>query len=219
MPSFRYDRPIPGQSLTSTPRNAPYERLPEIVDPEDAILVHLSNLNKPEAMEGIIEFVNEGFDIQTLVEGITRSAVLSGIHTIDVSLIIAPVIHEFIRTTLDKVGVEYDEGFDDSDEKELQMYTQAKARAAREILELDKRDVPLEIKYEELIQAMSEDVPEGMGQEAEQAMPEEEAPAPAPRRARPSNPDQMELPLEEPTQPEPQQAEPEGRTGLMSRRA
>lgn len=219
MPSFVYDRPIPGQSLTSTPRNAPYERPPEIVDPEDAIIVHLTNLNKPEAMEGVIEFVNEGFDIQTLVEGITRSAVLSGIHTIDVGLIVAPVIHEFIRTTLDKVGVEYEEGFEDDDEKELQMYSKAKARAARELLGIEKeiKNSKKDVRdnYEELMKAMSEeapeDTPEDMGQEADQPMAAEEAPAPSP--------DQMELPLEEPTPVEPQSTEPEGKTGLMSRRA
>lgn len=219
MPSYQFDRPIPGQSLTSTPRNAPYERPPEIVDPEDAILVHLKNLNKPEAIEGIIEFVNEGFDIQTLVEGITRSAVLSGIHTIDVSLIVAPVIHEYIRTTLDMVGVEYDEGFEESEEaKKTQMYSKAKARAARDLLSLDKEvknsKKDMGDKYQELMASMSDleaTAPDNAGEQTQ------EEPAPAPRRARPSNPDQMELPLEEPTPT--QQAEPEGRTGLMSRRA
>ena len=222
MASFVYDRPIPGQSLTDAPRNARYERPPEIVDPEDALMVHLTRLNKPEAMKGIISFVEAGVDLQTLVEGITRSAVMTGVHTIDVSLIVAPVIHEFIRSTLDMVGVDYDEGFDeDEDEKRLQMYTKAKARAARELMDMDKKEGPVDLKYDELIEEMSKGVPEGMTQAEAQPMPEEEAPAPAPRRARPSNPDQMELPLEEPTQPEPEQtqAEPEPKAGLMSRRA
>ncbi len=32
-----YDRPIPGQSLTTEPKNAPYENPPEIVDVDEAI--------------------------------------------------------------------------------------------------------------------------------------------------------------------------------------
>ena len=223
MASFVYDRPLPGQSLTTSPRNAPYERPPEIVDPEDALMVHLTRLNKPEAMKSVISFVEAGIDLQTLVEGITRNAVMNGVHTIDVSLIVAPVIHEFIRNTLDMVGVEYDEGFDeDEDTKRLQMYTKAKARAARELMDMDKEKGPIDVQYDELIAAMSKGVaPEGFG-EGNAMVQAEQAEAPTPRRRQTqANPDQMELPLEEPTQQEPEQtqAEPEPKAGLMSRRA
>ena len=40
-----FDAPIPGQSLTSEPKNAPFERPPEIVNPEEALMVHLKRLN------------------------------------------------------------------------------------------------------------------------------------------------------------------------------
>lgn len=43
----RFARPIPGQSLTTTPKNAPYERPPEITDPEQAMQIHMYRLNDP----------------------------------------------------------------------------------------------------------------------------------------------------------------------------
>lgn len=117
-----FDRPIPGQSLTATPRNAPYERPPEVVDPEQALQIHLDRLTDPKRMEDAMFYLDMGVDLVTLVEGILRSAVMNGIHTIDVSLIIAPVIHEYIKTTADTLGVEYDEGFEDKEARKRQTY-------------------------------------------------------------------------------------------------
>lgn len=117
-----FDRPIPGQSLTTPPRNAPYERPPEVVDPEKALQIHLDRLTDPDRMEDALYFLEIGVDLVTLVEGILRSAVMNGIHTVDVSLIIAPVIHEYIKSTADAIGVEYDEGFEDKEGKERRTY-------------------------------------------------------------------------------------------------
>jgi len=117
-----FDRPIPGQSLTDTPRNAPYERPPEVVDPEKALQIHLARLTDPDIMEDAIYFLEIGIDLVTLVEGILRSAVMAGIHTVDVSLIIAPVIHEYIKTTADALGVEYEEGFDNKEARKQRTY-------------------------------------------------------------------------------------------------
>ena len=117
-----FDRPIPGQSLTDTPRNAPYERPPEVVDPEQALQIHLDRLNDPDRMEDAMFFLEMGVDLVTLVEGILRSAVMNGIHTIDVSLIIAPVIHEYIKSTADLLGVEFDEGFDNKEGRKRKTY-------------------------------------------------------------------------------------------------
>lgn len=118
----RFERPIPGQSLTQEPRNATYERPPEIVDPEEAIQIHLARLNDPETMEDAMFFLQAGVDVVSLVEGILRSAVMAGVHSVDVSLIIAPVIHEYIKSTADILAIEYEEGFEDKEGKRLKKY-------------------------------------------------------------------------------------------------
>lgn len=135
MPSYQFDRPIPGQSLTDEPRNAPYERPPEIVDPEEALIVHLHRLNDPDAMEDAMFFLEAGVDIQTLVEGILRSAVMNGIHTVDVSLVIAPVIHEMIKKTADVLGIDYKEGFEKEDKGKLR-YHRRTVLAAKKLREM-----------------------------------------------------------------------------------
>ena len=128
-----FDRPIPGQSLTTPPKNAPYERPPEVVDPEQALQIHLDRLTNADRMEDAMFFLEMGVDMVTLVEGILRSAVMEGIHTVDVSLIIAPVIHEYIKSTADLLGVEYNEGFEDKEGRKRQSYVRNAALAERKM--------------------------------------------------------------------------------------
>jgi len=131
-----FDRPIPGQSLTTTPRNAPYERPPEVVDPEQALQIHLDRLTDPDRMEDAMYFLEIGVDVVTLVEGILRGAVMGGIHTVDVSLIIAPVIHEYIKSTADALGVEYEEGFDNKDARQQRTYSRNATLAAKKMSQM-----------------------------------------------------------------------------------
>ena len=126
-----FERPIPGQSLTTEPKNAPYERPPEIVDPVEALNVHIENLLKPGAMEDALYFLEYGVDLVTLVQGILRRAVMEGIHSIDVSLIIAPVIHEYIKGFADADGLNYKEGWETEEEEKALSYRRDAERAKK----------------------------------------------------------------------------------------
>jgi hypothetical protein len=51
---------------------------------------------------------------------------MNGIHSIDISLIIAPVIHEFVRGIPLAAGIEFRDGFDEDDEIDEAMYRRKK---------------------------------------------------------------------------------------------
>ena len=135
-----FERPIPGQSLTTEPKNAPYERPPEIVDPIEAIDVHIDNLLKPGAMEDVLYFLEYGVDLVTLIQGILRSAVMEGMHSIDVSLIIAPVLHEYIKGFAEAADLDYDEGFENEQQKKALSYRRDVDRAKKMLEELRKQE-------------------------------------------------------------------------------
>ena len=131
------DGPIPGQSLTAEPRNRPYERPPEVTDPDDVLMVHLDKLNDPEVMEGVVYLVNKGVDVRTITEGILRSAVMEGIHGIDNSLIVALVIHDFIASTLDMLKIDYKHGLVDKEAEDSLRYKQ-NANLAKKVFSGEK---------------------------------------------------------------------------------
>ena len=113
-----FNRPIPGQSLTAEPKSRPYERPPEVNDPEEALRLHLTRLNDVDRLDTAMLLLQKGVDVRSLTEGLLRSAVAEGIHTIDISLIIAPTIHEFISDVADEVGLEYKTGFEEDEQEE-----------------------------------------------------------------------------------------------------
>ena len=141
-----FDRVPPGYSLTQEPKGTPFQNPPEINDPEEAAMYHLDKMNDAQAFEDIGFFLEEGVPIPTLVQGITRGAVMAGIHSIDVSLIISPVLHEFIKDVGDVLGIDYDEGLEDPKARARQKYRRDVARADRM---LKKLNIDVEETYQE----------------------------------------------------------------------
>jgi hypothetical protein len=135
--------PIPGESLTKEPKNYAWERPPEVTDPEEAIMMHISRLQNEDRMNTVLDALEFGMvDLQTLVKGIMRSAVANGVHTIDVGLIAAPIVHEYIKQTADALDIEYDDGIniDKKREKDSQMRTALMARKKLEKLDLTPKE-------------------------------------------------------------------------------
>ena len=136
---MQFNRAIPGQSLTTPPKSAPYERPPQISDPLEAIDYHLEQLDDPKTVEELMFFLQLGIDLSTLVEGVARKAVLDGIHSIDISLSIAPLIHEYIKGYADAMDIDYDEGFED-EEQDRKMSEARTELLARKFLAQRQRD-------------------------------------------------------------------------------
>ena len=165
-----FEAPIPGESLTTPPGSRPWERPPEISDPEEAIQMHLLRLSKPEFMEALVDAMELDVDITTLTEGLLRGAVAGGIHSIDVSLVVAPVVHEFIKSVGDAAGIEYDEGLVDQEEEAAKRKAITTAKAAKMVSKFRKENkTSMELPPEEPLLSTNEE-PTPMPTE----MPEEE---------------------------------------------
>jgi len=158
-----FERPIPGQSLTAEPKSQAFERPPEITDPIEALDAHIDNLAREGAMEDALYFLEFGVDLVTLVQGMLRGAVMEGIHSIDVSLIIAPVLHEHIKGFADASGVEYDEGFENEEGKKALSYRRDVARAKEMLKQIkEEEDAP---SPDVVVEAAEEPEPEVEEQE------------------------------------------------------
>ena len=162
---MQFERPIPGQALTQPPKGAPYERPPEVSDPLEALDRHLDTLNQPKAIEDCLFFLEMEVPLVTLVEGILRNAVMQGVHSIDVSLIIAPVIHEFIKGNADAAGVEYEEGFEDKKGNNEATYSRNVMKANKMLERLDV-DLPQEDDRPATVDDMPEENAEPVIEEA-----------------------------------------------------
>ncbi len=167
-----FNAPIPGQSLTTEPKNYPWENPPEYSNAEDALMWHMDRLDDPEKTKACLGLLELGLDVVTLTEGLLRGAVAEGIHTIDTSLIIGPVIHEYLTGTADAAGIEYKEGLSDNKMDMDALNSQINEQEARKILEdIDnEEDIDLSPMEEEPMQEempmeqpeMQEEKPKGL---------------------------------------------------------
>lgn len=159
------DGPIPGESLTHPPKNYNWERPPEITDPEEAIIVHLSRLQDEDRMNIVLDALEfDALDLTTLVKGMMRSAVANGIHNIDVGLIAAPVVHEYIKQTAESLDIEFDEGLGVEEEREKQANTRTTLMAQKKLKKL-KMEPDEEFDRDEVVE-------EGVSEEAMEVTPE-----------------------------------------------
>jgi hypothetical protein len=113
--------PIPGQSLTDEPQNFAWERPPEIVDPNDAVKYHMDRLSEKPVAESALFLLEFGFPADILTRSMLTGAVGEGVHSIDVSVLVAPVIEEELGYMARTAGIEYKDTFAaDQTEDELQ---------------------------------------------------------------------------------------------------
>jgi hypothetical protein len=125
-----FEGPIPGESLTAPPNSFAWEEPPQFTDPEDALMHTLDTLTSPEKIDAMVNLLENGVDIQTLTEGILRFNVSEGIHDIDVGMVIAPIVHEYIKTTAEMVGIDYKDGFE-REPVDIKGMAQAKSRSMK----------------------------------------------------------------------------------------
>jgi len=138
--------PIPGQSLTDSPKNYPWERPPEIVDPREAIKFHLDGLTEPEALDNIVEMLQLGVPVNAITQTALTTAQMEGIHSIDVSLIIGNVINEELISIAEEAGIDYKMGDEpDQAEVELKEEQETVALLRRKLRDIKEEDAGTEL--------------------------------------------------------------------------
>lgn len=120
--------PIPGQSLTATPRAYKWERPPQMSDVEEVTKYYIEKLADQDVMDDLAVLFDGGMPIAPFVQTLTTTSVSEGLHSIDVSLIVAPVLHAFIKAAMLQYGIDakddtYDPNKDPSEREKRRLLT------------------------------------------------------------------------------------------------
>lgn len=100
-----FDRPIPGQSLTSELGNVPWEQPPQMADIEEVTKFYINRLANQEVLDDFGALCEAGVPLAPIVETIYLQGVTRGLHTIDAAMLVAPVIHTFLKQALQSMGI------------------------------------------------------------------------------------------------------------------
>lgn len=111
--------PIAGMSLTKAPGNSPWEQPPLYNTPEEALGFYFQKLEKPEVVDDLMFSLEHNFPLDVLVDSMTSVGVMEGYHTVDIKVLISPVLHEHLKTLAETLGIKFKEFAGPSDEQKL----------------------------------------------------------------------------------------------------
>ena len=112
-----FDAPIPGQALTDEPGNAPWEKPAQFDDPEEATMFYLNKMADPDIMDDVSVLFENGMTLKSFVETMVQMGAMNGMHTVDVGLLIKPVLVKYFKEAMRTYGIDAKEEALTPDEK------------------------------------------------------------------------------------------------------
>ena len=166
------DAPISGQSLTAELGGRPWQQAPQYKTVDEAIEYYLDKMSSEEFTDQLVDVLEMDVPITSLANSIQLAGVMDGKHTVDVGMLVMPLIMEMIMLVGDMADVKYDSGMENPNKGKTRdtLIESVKMKLQRE---LDKKDGML-FSEEELGEDMSEEEEQEEPMMEEPIMEEEE---------------------------------------------
>ena len=104
------DAPIAGQSLTAELGNRPWQQPPQYTTVEQALEFYIPRLTNPEMLDDLLNVMETGVPLTTLANAIQSSGVMEGKHSLDIGILIMPVLMETMAYLAEESGVKFESG-------------------------------------------------------------------------------------------------------------
>ena len=100
-----FDAPVPGQSLTDTPKQWQWENPPEMTDPIEVYESIKESMNSPVARETIEKLLYVGVSVETIVNGLSLKGFSDGKFSPDVAELIKIPLAFQVTAIADRAGI------------------------------------------------------------------------------------------------------------------
>lgn len=101
------DAPIPGQSLTAPLGERPWQNPPRYSTVEQAIQFYLPRLTSERQGAQLMDLLEMGIPVDTVVDTIQLGGVMEGVHSVDVGILVSPILAEAVEQMAIAAGVDY----------------------------------------------------------------------------------------------------------------
>lgn len=108
-----FDAPIAGMSLTHELGARPWQNPSQYTTVDEAIEYYLERMSTDEFMDQLADVLEMGVPVTTLANTIQLAGVMDGKHTVDVGMLVMPLLMEMIMLIGDNADVDYDSGLTD----------------------------------------------------------------------------------------------------------
>tara|TARA_A100001391_G_scaffold16262_1_gene9116 strand:+ start:204 stop:716 length:513 start_codon:yes stop_codon:yes gene_type:complete len=107
--------PVAGQSLTNEMGAFPWQRPPRYATIDEVIQHYSREISSPESSIGLVSLLDSGATVKEISNATVNAGVMEGLHTIDISFLVAPVVYEMIRYIGDEAKIEYKTGLEETE--------------------------------------------------------------------------------------------------------
>ena len=148
-----FDRPIPGQGMTSELGARPWEQPPQYTTVDEALSYYLPKLSDDEFAKNLVNVMEMGVPITSLANTIQMSSVMEGRHSVDVGILILPVLIEAMRFIGDSANIEYVVGNEGKkskvdDDLAKRVATEMNLNHEEDSVDVAIEDTPVEVEEE-----------------------------------------------------------------------
>jgi|TARA_R110000822_G_scaffold188894_1_gene327938 hypothetical protein len=112
-PEVSLNRPIPGMGMTAEVGSRPWQSPPQYKTVEDALDFYIPRLTEESFNDQLLDVMEMGIPLTTIASSIQLAGVMQGKHTVDVGVLVMPVLIEMMAFIGDDADIEYVTGTED----------------------------------------------------------------------------------------------------------
>ena len=107
-----FDRPIPGMAMTHEVGARPWQTPPALTTVEEATDYYVERMGTDQFKAQLIDVMEMGVPLTTLANTIQLASVMEGMHTVDVGILMIPILVELMIAIGDSADVKYQTGME-----------------------------------------------------------------------------------------------------------
>jgi hypothetical protein len=160
------DAPIPGMGLTHELGDRPWQQPPQFATVEDTIDYYIDRMSNNVFTEKLISTLEMGVPVTTIADVMNMTGVMEGKHSVDVGILVSPVLMEFMMFIADTADIEYNTGLEEEEGPSQALVNRALSKFKKEKAEQEKTQpeemvemMPMAAQEEE---PMAEEKPVGL---------------------------------------------------------
>jgi len=111
-----HDGPVAGQSLTAEFGARPWQSPPQYNTLEEALEWYVPKLTDKAFTSELFDIIEMGIPLATIANSMQLTAVMQGVHSIDVGILITPIIVEMLAYLAESQDVEFKTGDEEPEE-------------------------------------------------------------------------------------------------------
>jgi len=159
-PQVMIDAPIAGQSLTAELGGRPWQQPPQYSTVEEALEYYIPRITEPTLQDDLMNVIELGIPLTTIADTLQTGGVMEGKHSLDVGMLILPVLIETLAYLAEEQGIDYEMGTDiETDDTPS---SSAVALAIKKVKEKNKEPVEEEQEPEEQLEMALEEPSGGL---------------------------------------------------------